>query len=244
MMKTVLITGASRGIGAATARLFAQNGYAVAVHYHRRADCAEALVKELTENGADAFAVCADIADAAAVKRMVGEVLARFGHVDVLVNNAGISASGLVTDVTDADWERMMAVNLSGAFYTCRAVLPSMIARKSGAIVQVSSMWGEVGASCEVAYSTAKAGLIGLTKALAKEVAPSGIRVNCVTPGVIATEMNAHLSEEDMAVLCDETPCGRIGTPEEIAQSILFLSDDRASFITGQILGVNGGMVI
>lgn len=244
MMKTVLITGASRGIGAATARLFAAHGYRVAVHYHKSKEQADALVAELTATGTDACAFCADVADSAAVNKLVGDVLARFGHIDVLVNNAGISASGLVTDVTDAEWNRMIAVNLSGAFYTCRAVLPSMISQKSGAIVQVSSMWGEVGASCEVAYSAAKAGLIGLTKALAKEVAPSSIRVNCVTPGVIATEMNAHLSADDMAALCDETPCGRIGTPEEVAETIYFLASDAASFVTGQILGVNGGMVI
>ena len=244
MMKTVLITGASRGIGAATARLFAAHGYRVAVHYHKSQEQADALVAELTKNGADAFSVRADVADSAAVNQMVGEVLARFGHIDVLVNNAGISANGLITDVTDAEWDRMIAVNLSGAFYACRSVLPSMISRKSGSIVQVSSMWGEVGASCEAAYSAAKAGMIGLTKALAKEVAPSGIRVNCVTPGVIATEMNAHLSKADMAALCDETPCGRIGTPDEVAKTILFLSSDAASFVTGQILGVSGGMVI
>jgi len=244
MMKTVLITGASRGIGAATARLFAAHGYRVAVHYHQSKDQADALVAELTASGADAFAVCADIADSAAVNHMVGEVLARFGHIDVLVNNAGISASGLVTDVTDAQWDRMIAVNLSGAFYTCRAVLPSMISNKSGSIVQVSSMWGQVGASCEVAYSAAKAGMIGLTKALAKEVAPSGIRVNCVAPGVIDTDMNANITPADMAVLADETPCGRIGTPDEVAKTVYFLASDAASFITGQILGVSGGLVI
>ena len=244
MMKTVLITGASRGIGAATARLFAAHGYAVAVHYHTARDKAEALVAELTAAGADAFAVCADMADSAAVNQMVGEVLARFGHIDVLVNNAGISASGLITDVTDAEWDRMMGVNLSGAFYACRAVLPSMISKKYGSIVQVSSMWGQVGASCEVAYSAAKAGLIGLTKALAKEVAPSGVRVNCIAPGVIDTDMNANLTADDMAVLCDETPCGRIGTPQEVAETIYFLASDNASFVTGQILGVSGGMVI
>ena len=244
MMKTVLITGASRGIGAATARLFAAHDYRVAVHYHQSKAQADALVAELTAAGADAFAVCADIADSAAVSAMVAQVLARFGRIDVLVNNAGISTSGLVTDVTDAEWDRMMGVNLSGAFYACRAVLPSMIARQSGSIVQVSSMWGQVGASCEVAYSTAKAGMIGLTKALAKEVAPSGIRVNCVAPGVIDTDMNAHLSIDDMAALADETPCGRIGTPKEVAETIYFLASDAASFVTGQILGVNGGWVI
>lgn len=243
-MKTVLITGASRGIGAATAERFAANGYAVAVHYHRSQAEAEALVARLTAAGADAFAVQADIADSAQVDRMVDAVLKRMGHIDVLVSNAGVSAAGLMTDTTDDEWNRMIGINLSGAFYLCRAVLPSMIARQSGRIVTVSSMWGEIGASCEVAYSAAKAGLIGLTKALAKEVAPSGIRVNCVTPGVIDTEMNAHLSATDMAALADETPCGRIGKPEEIAAVIGFLASDEADFITGQVIGVNGGMVI
>ena len=243
-MKTVLITGASRGIGAATAEWFAAHGYTVAVHYHQAEREANAVVARLIAAGADAFAVQADVADAAQVDRMVDTVLGRMGHIDVLVSNAGVSSAGLITDTTDDEWNRMIGVNLSGAFYICRAVLPSMIARQSGRIVTVSSMWGEIGASCEVAYSAAKAGLIGLTKALAKEVAPSGIRVNCVAPGVIQTEMNAHLTAADMAVLADETPCGRIGKPEEIAAAIGFLASDEADFITGQVLGVNGGMVI
>ncbi len=243
-MKTVLITGASRGIGAAAARWFAAHGYGVAVHYHESHDRAQALVKELNALGADAFAVGADIADSAQVDHMVSQVLDRFGHIDVLVNNAGIAAFGLLTDVTDDQWQRLLSVNLSGAFYTCRAVLKSMIARKGGSIVQVSSMWGQVGASCEVAYSATKAGLIGMTKSLAKEVAPSGVRVNCVAPGVIDTDMNARLSADDKASLAEETPCGRLGTPGEVAEAIGFLADTTASFITGQVLGVNGGLVI
>lgn len=243
-MKTVLITGASRGIGAATAKWFAAHGYAVAVHYHQSEQAAHALVEQLTASGAEAVAVQADMADVAQVDRMVAAVLNRLGHIDVLVSNAGIAYQGLLTDMTDGDWENVIGVNLSGAFYVCRAVLPSMISRKSGRIVTVSSMWGQIGASCEVAYSAAKAGLMGFTKALAKEVAPSGIRVNCVAPGVIDTEMNAHLSETDMAALAEETPCGRIGKPEEVAAAIGFLAGDDADFITGQVLGVNGGMVI
>ncbi len=243
-MKTVLITGASRGIGAAAAKWFAAHGYAVAVHYHQSAHEANRLVEELIQSGADAAAVQADIADAAQVDRMVAAVLDRFGHIDVLVSNAGVAGQGLITETTDDEWDRMLGVNLSGTFYVCRAVLKSMISRKSGRIVTVSSMWGQVGASCEVAYSAAKAGIIGFTKALALEVAPSGIRVNCVAPGVIDTDMNAHLSADDMASLADETPCGRIGKPEEVAAAIGFLAGDDADFITGQVLGVNGGMVI
>jgi len=240
MKQTVLITGASRGIGAAAARLFAAQGYRVAICCHTQMEKAEELAASLP----DAAAFTADVAKETDVVRMVDAVHSRFGEIHVLINNAGIAMQKLFTDTTAADWNRVFDVNVTGIFYACRAVLPEMIRRKSGRIVNVSSMWGVTGASCEVAYSASKAAVIGLTKALAKEVGLSGITVNCVAPGVIDTEMNANLSAEDRAVLCDETPLARIGTAQEAAQAILFLASDRASFVTGQVLGVNGGIVI
>lgn len=240
MKQTVLITGASRGIGAAAARLFAAQGYRVAICCHTQMEKAEKLAASLP----DAAAFTADVAKEADVVRMVDAVHSRFGEIHVLVNNAGIAMQKLFTDTTTEDWNRIFDVNVTGIFYACRAVLPEMIRRKSGRIVNVSSMWGVTGASCEVAYSASKAAVIGLTKALAKEVGLSGITVNCVAPGVIDTEMNANLSAEDRAVLCGETPLARIGTAQEAAQAILFLASDRASFVTGQVLGVNGGIVI
>ena len=240
MKQTVLITGASRGIGAAAARLFAAQGYRVAICCHTQMEKAEELAASLP----DAAAFTADVAKETDVVRMVDAVHSRFGEIHVLINNAGIAMQKMFTDTTAADWNRIFDVNVTGIFYSCRAVLPEMIRRKSGRIVNVSSMWGVTGASCEVAYSASKAAVIGLTKALAKEVGLSGITVNCVAPGVIDTEMNANLSAEDRAVLCDETPLARIGTAQEAAQAILFLASDRASFVTGQVLGVNGGIVI
>lgn len=244
MSDTVLITGGSRGIGAAAARLFAARGYRVGIVYHRSAERAEALCKELRESGVDARCYACDISDSAQVNAMTEAFLRDFGRIDVLVCNAGIAGQSLFTDVTDADWRRMLGVNLDGVFYCCRAALPDMIRRKSGRIVTVSSMWGQVGASCEVAYSAAKAGVIGLTRALAQEVGLSDITVNCVAPGVIDTEMNGNLSPEDREALAEETPLGRLGTPEEAAEAICFLASPAAGFITGQVLAPNGGFVI
>lgn len=241
-MKTVLITGASRGIGAAAARLFAQNDYAVAVNYRTDRSGAEALVAEIIADGGEAFAVCADVADPVAVEAMAESVLARWGRLDVLIHNAGIARQSLLTDTTPEEWRRMMGVHLDGAYYCAHALVPTMVRAHRGVVLTVSSMWGEVGASCEAAYSAAKAGLIGLTKALAKELGPSEIRVNCVTPGVIDTAMCATLDGETRAELADETPLGRLGTPEEVAQVLLFLASDAASFVTGQVIGVNGGI--
>lgn len=240
MKQTVLITGASRGIGAAAAKLFAAEGYRVAVCCHTQMEKAEELAASLP----DAAAFAADIAYEEEVSQMIDAVHRRFGEIHVLINNAGIAMQKLFTDTTAKDWSRIFDVNVTGMFYTCRAVLPEMIRRKSGRIVNVSSMWGVTGASCEVAYSASKAAVIGLTKALAKEVGLSGITVNCVAPGVIDTEMNANLSSADRAALCEETPLARIGTADEAAQAILFLANGRASFVTGQVLGVNGGIVI
>ena len=244
MRKIALITGGSRGIGAACVRAFAEDGYAVVFLYKSSRDKAEALVKSLREEGRDVSAYQCNVADPAQVKAVVGAILRTYRHIDALVNCAGIAHIGLFTDMTEGEWDHLFAVNVRSAFSVTKAVLPGMISQQRGAIVNVSSMWGEVGASCEVAYSATKAALIGMTKALAKEVGPSGVRVNCVTPGVIDTDMNAQLTDEDRVGLADETPLGRIGKAEEVAQTILFLCGENASFITGQILGVSGGMVI
>lgn len=244
MGKTVVITGASRGIGAECARLFAEKGYNVVVNYNKNEEKAVALCNELNSKGFNAVAIGADVSDSAQAKKLIDEAVALFGSVDVLVNNAGIGEQRLITDVTDEIWDRMIGVNLNAVFYCTRQVLPHMINKKSGKIINISSIWGICGASCEVHYSAAKAGVIGFTKALAKEVGPSGITVNCVAPGVIETEMNKALSEADLEALCEETPVGRLGTVRDIANTVLFLSEDTGSFITGQVISPNGGFVI
>ena len=244
MRRIALISGGSRGIGAACVRAFAEDGYAVVFLYNRSAGKAEALVQALRSEGRDVTAYPCDVSDPQQVAATVADILRTYRRIDVLVNCAGIAHIGLFTDMTEDEWDRLFAVNVRSAFSLTKAVLPWMISARKGSIVNVSSMWGEVGASCEVAYSATKAALIGLTKALAKEVGPSGVRVNCVTPGVIDTDMNAQLTEDDRAALADETPLGRIGSPEEVAKAILFLCGEGASFITGQVLGVSGGLVI
>ena len=243
--KTVLVTGASGGIGGAIARRFAQGGYRVALHYHTGKGQAEQLAGQLRENySVDAQAFGADIADPVQVQAMVEEVTGSFGRIDLLVNNAGVAKQQLFTDMAPQEWEHIWSVNVSGMIFACQAVLPQMIRRKSGKIVNLSSIWGITGASCEVAYSATKAAIIGLTKALAQEVGPSGITVNCVAPGVIATRMNAALSPETIAALKEETPLGVIGTPEDVAHAVFFLASPEAGFITGQVLSPNGGFVI
>ena len=243
-MSTVLITGASRGIGAQCALTFAREGYDVALNYCRSEEKALALVREIEALDVRACAVQADVADSMQVKRMFETVRAELGTVDVLVNNAGVAHVGLLTDMTDDEWRRVIDTDLSGTFYCCREALSDMIRAHSGVIVNIASMWGEVGASCEAAYSAAKAGVIGLTKALAKEVGPSGVRVNAVSPGVVMTDMMAGFSDEDVAALKEETPLIQLGMPEDIADAVIFLASDKARFITGQVLSVNGGMVI
>ena len=244
MSKTVLITGASRGIGAETARRFAREGYAVGVNYCKSQTQAEDLVRELEAMGVTARAYQADVSDRIQVDRMVADFLRDFGQMDVLVCNAGIARQELFTDVTLDQWRQMLGINLDGVFHCCQATLPDMIRRKSGRIITLSSMWGQVGASCEVAYSAAKAGVIGLTKALAKEVGPSGITVNCVAPGVIETEMNGLLDQETKDALAEETPLERMGTPADVAEAIWFLASQGGSFFTGQVLAPNGGFII
>lgn len=245
MGKNVLITGASRGIGAATARIFGRAGWNVAVHYQNSRERAEALVEELKGLGVQAAAVQGDVSEEMQAIAVVEQARQALGGLDALVCSAGIALpQQLLTDTTASQWRRVQGVDLDGVFYTVRAAIPGFVHQKSGSIVTVSSMWGVTGGSCEAAYSAAKAGVIGLTKALAKELGPSRIRVNCVAPGVIDTEMNGHLSPEDLEVLGEETPLGRIGSPEEVGKAILFLAGEDASFITGQTLCVDGGMVI
>lgn len=241
---TVLITGASRGIGAETARLFARKGYAVGINYHRSKDRAEALAAQLAELGVPVGLFPADVSSREEVDRMMADFLAAFGHIDVLVCNAGIARQELFSDVTEAGWREMLGVNLDGVFHCCQAALPDMLHRKAGRIITLSSMWGQVGASCEVAYSAAKAGVIGLTKALAQELGPSGITVNCVAPGVIDTEMNGLLPQDIKDSLAEETPLGRMGTPRDVAEAIWFLAGSAGAFFTGQVLAPNGGFVI
>lgn len=235
-MRTVLITGGSRGIGAGAVRAFSNAGYRVAFFYLNSEASASALAAET-----GACAIRCDVRDSASVSCAVAQAQRVLSHIDVLVNNAGVAQQKLFTDITDEDWRAMLDTHLTGAFLLSRAVLPGMISRRHGRIINVGSIWGQVGASCEVHYSAAKAGLIGLTKALAKEVAPSGVTVNCVCPGVIATDMLASFTEEDLAVLCEETPVGRLGTPEDVARTLVFLAEESAGFITGQVIGVNGG---
>jgi len=236
MSKKALITGGSRGIGAECAKALALDGWDVYINYYRSEDKAIALAKEL-----GATALKADVSDFISVASMFEKV----GGVDLLVCNAGVSdGQRLFTDTAPSDWKSTFSVNVNGVFNACRCAIPHMVHNKSGCIITVSSIWGQTGASCEAVYSASKAAVIGFSKALAKELGPSGIRVNCICPGVIDTEMNSHLSAEDIEALKDETPLCSIGTPRDIANTVSFLASDKASFITGQVLGVNGGMLI
>lgn len=244
MRRVALVTGGSRGIGRACVERLARDGWTVVFLCRSHTDEAEALTGDLRGEGLDVSWRQCDVADGAALDRVLKEILALWRRVDLLVNNAGVDWSGLLTDMTDEEWDRVFDVNVKAAFRCVRALVPGMVNRGQGCIVNIGSMWGEVGASCEAAYSASKAALHGLTKALAKELGPSGIRVNCVSPGVIDTAMNARLSAQDMAELAEETPLGCIGTPAQTADAVAFLASERASFITGQILGVNGGIVI
>ena len=246
MKKNVLITGGSRGIGAAAVLAFARAGYQVAFTWNSHADAAEQVLAQARQMAPNSqfLALRADAADADQVAAAVRRAEQELGGFQVLVCNAGIAQQKLFTDTTDEDWRRIMGVDLDGAFYACRAVLPGMIHQKYGRILLVSSMWGQTGGSCEVAYSAAKAGLIGLGKALAKEEGPSGITVNIVAPGVIDTDMMAGFTDEDRAVLAEDTPVGRLGTPQEIARTLVFLADEASGYITGQVIGQNGGLVI
>ena len=242
----VLITGGSRGIGAATVLEFARAGYDVAFTWNSRKDAALDVVQQAQalNPGGRFVALHADVSDSAQVNAAVQEALQQFGSLQALMCCAGIAQQKLFTDITPEEWQHMLDVNLTGAFHLCQLVLPGMIRRKAGRILTVSSMWGQTGGSCEVHYSAAKAGLIGLTKALAKEEGPSGITVNCVAPGVIDTDMMAAFTAEDKAALAEETPVGRLGSADEVARLLVFLAGEDAGYITGQVFGVNGGLVI
>lgn len=246
MAKTALITGASRGIGKAIAIKLSAEGYNVVINYNHSQSQANELAAEITAQNStvSAIAIKADVSNSAEVFDMVAMAKERFGSIEVLINNAGIAEQKLFFDITEDDFDRMYQVNLKGMFNTCKAILPQMVQNRYGKIINISSIWGISGASCEVHYSTMKAGIIGFTKALAKEVGPSQVNVNCVAPGVIATQMNQNLSEEALAELKEETPLMRLGTPQDIANAVSFLISDQASFITGQILSPNGGFVI
>ena len=235
LQQTVLITGGSRGIGRATALAFYAKGYNIVINYNSNEEQALSVAKKV-----GGTAIKADVSDFAQVKAMFDSI----GHIDVLVNNAGIAQAKLFTDITESDWDNMFGVNVKGIYNCCKCALPGMINKKQGRIINISSIWGITGASCEVHYSASKAAVIGFTKALAKEVGPSGINVNCVAPGVIMTDMNGRIDSETLEELKNETPLNRLGTACEVADTIVFLASGEAGFITGQVISPNGGMVI
>ncbi|MCF0138355.1 MAG: SDR family oxidoreductase [Oscillospiraceae bacterium] len=243
MKKVALVTGSSRGIGRAVARRLAREGYAVCINCIEREDKAEELTAELREQGFEAMYYRADVSDSGEVRAMVRAVEETLGNVTLLVNNAGIARQCLFQDMTEEYWRHIFDVNLGGAFNTIQAVLPHMLHEHSGCIINTSSIWGMHGASCEVAYSSTKHALIGLTRSLAQELAPSRIRVNCVAPGVINTDMVQVLGKETLDALAEDTPMGRLGTPEDIAAVVSFLASDAAEFITGQVICSDGGFM-
>lgn len=244
-MRCALITGSSGGIGASIAVTLAQQGYAIVINYNKNKEKGENLADVITKSyNVPSIAVKCDVSDYDEVKAMFKLAQDNFGGVDVLVNNAGIAQQKLFTDITPDEWHSMIGTNLDSLFYCCKEALPYMISQKKGVIINISSMWGQVGASCEVHYSTAKAGVIGFTKALAKEVAPSGVRVNCVSPGVVMTDMMSSFDEETLQDLKEETPLQKLGTPKNIADAVAFLVSSKAEFITGQNLAVNGGFIV
>lgn len=235
-MKTALVTGASGGIGTEIVRVLAENGFKVAAGYFKNSDAVLSLEKET-----GAYPICADMSDENQIIEMVKMAEDKLGSIDVLVNNSGIAMQKMLCDTTKEDWERVFSVNMTGAFLATKYAMEGMVRRKSGRIINISSIWGEVGASCEVAYSASKAALIGFTKALAKELSLSGICVNCITPGVIDTKMNSIIDQKVLEEIAGEIPLGRLGNAREVAEAVLFLSSEKSSYITGQIIAVNGG---
>lgn len=235
MLKKALVTGASRGIGADIARALKADGWDIIINYRSSQPQAHSLASEL-----GARAICADVSDMAQVRAMFDSA----GPVELLVNNAGVAHYGLFTDTSHELWRKIFSVNVDGVYNCCMCALPGMIAARRGCIVNISSIWGVAGASCEAAYSASKAAVIGLSKSLAKELGPSSVRVNCVTPGVIETDMLLGFSRDDKRALADQTPLCRLGTPEDVAGLVTFLASDSARFITGQVIGVDGGFGI
>ena len=242
-MATVLITGSSRGIGKECALRFAKAGYNVAVNYVKSDKEAKEVVEEIRSMGVSCEAFKADVSDSKKAKELCCGVIDKFGKIEMLVNNAGIAQQKLFTDITDDEWKRMIDTNLSSVFYLSREVAKDMIHYKNGCIINIASMWGEVGASCETHYSAAKAGVIGLTKAMAKELSLSNIRVNCISPGVIDTDMCKDFDDETMELLRNDIPLKRIGTAEDVAKVALYLAES-ANYVTGQVISVNGGYII
>lgn len=244
MSKTVIVTGASKGIGATTAIHFAEQGYNVVINYNNSYQSAKLLTTSLKSRGFSVIQIKADVSNRMETDLLIKETIDKFGSIDILVNNAGISQIGLIDEIDDYDAQRIFDVNLKGVYNCCRSVTPYMVNQKYGKIINITSMWGQVGASCEVAYSASKAGVIGLTKALAKELAPSNITVNAISPGLIETSMNANVSIDDLNSFVEDIPLGRIGNTSDVANAVLFLANDSSDYITGQIIGVNGGYVV
>ncbi len=240
MSKTVFITGSSRGIGRAAAEVFYKSGYNVVINYNN----SEKEALELSQKLSGSLLVKGDVSKEKDVSEMIEKAISHFGKIDVLINNAGISVVNLLEDTTLKEWERLFSVNVTGTFLASKYAAKHMIKNHSGKIINISSIWGVSGASCESCYSASKGAVIAFTKALAKELGPSGITVNCVAPGFIDTDMNSDISPEDTKAFCDDTPLGRIGTAQDVAKTLLFLASENADFITGQIISCDGGVII
>lgn len=242
--KTVLITGASRGIGRVIAKTFAMNNYNVVINYNKSEEEAKNLYNELNKKGYSVRIFKADVSNIIEANSLVNYCIGQFEKIDVLINNAGISKTNLFSDITYEEWNEVMNVNLNSVFYTTKKALQYMIPEMSGKIINISSIWGITGGAYEVHYSASKAAIIGMTKALAKELGPSNINVNCIAPGVIKTDMLNNISEDTLNMLKEETPLMRLGTPEDIAKCALYLASEGGDFLTGQVISPNGGFVI